>query len=485
MSDIILFYPKINSGAGLLPAGLLMIAAPLLKKGFSVKIIDQRFEDDWQEKLEYELKQKPLLVGLTVMTGKQILEALTVSKLVKEKSEAKVVWGGVHASLLPEQTLTNKYIDFIVIGEGENIFLELVERLKNGSDVSQIKGLGYKKEGKIFYSFREDFLDLNTMPVLPYHLLSNIENYISKKSITSGKPAREIVLFTSRGCPHRCGLCYNIKFNRRRWRAMNAERALMEIKFLVKEYKINSFRIQDDEFYIDPKRVAEICAEIKKENLNLEIYSSARVDQIADLMDFNFIKELKECGFGTLVFGVETGSPRILELIHKDITYDQVIKTIKRLKELKIISKYCFVAGFPTENIDDFYKTTDFIYKMKLLDISLRIPPIRVFTPYPGVPLWDLCLKEGFIPPATLREWADFDFDTVKMPWVTRKLTNKIKNVNIMLSYLRLDPGFSSGLKYKLSLLFGRWIDFRWRNHLFAFFPEKYIIRFFNVVGGD
>ncbi|NQU77212.1 B12-binding domain-containing radical SAM protein [Candidatus Falkowbacteria bacterium] len=480
MSDVVLFYPKVESKAGLLPAGLLMIAGPLIEKGFKVKLIDQRFEDDWKIKLEKELEKGPLLVGFTVMTGKQILEALAVSRIVKEKSQAKVVWGGVHASLLPEQTLKNKNIDMVVIGEGERTFLELARALKNKEDISEIKGIGCKIEDKILLSERDGFIDLNDLSILPYHLLEDIEYYVSKKSKVTGKDAREMALFTSRGCPHRCGFCYNMKFNRRRWRAMDAERVIKEMEFLRNNFKINAFNIQDDEFFVDAARVERICKLIKEKEWKIEIYSAARVNQTADLMSKDLLGDLVALGFLGIVFGVETGSQKILELINKDITYEQVIKTIDRFKEIGMMSKYCFMAGFPNETMEDFYRTTDFIYKMKERDTSVRIPPIRIFTPYPGIPLWDLCVEKGFKPPRSLEEWASFDFDTVKMPWVTKKLTKRVKNVNIMLSYLKLDPEFSSSFKYKLSLLFGRWIDFRWRNHWFNNFFEKYLIKIFS-----
>lgn len=260
---------------------------------------------------------------------------------------------------------------------------------------------------------------------------------------------------------------------------MSAERVMKEIDFLMNHYQINAFNIQDDEFFVDPNRVAEICKLVKERKIDIEFHSAARVNQTADLMDLELLRELKSCGFGSIVFGVETGSQRILELINKDITYEQVIKTINKLGRAGIGSKYCFMAGFPTETLKDFYQTTNFIYKMKELDPRVRIPVLRVFTPYPGIPLWDLCVKNGFRPPETLEQWAEFDFDTVKMPWISKELTRMIENVNIMIDYLKLEPGFSSSFKYKLSLIFSKWISFRWRKHLFLFLPERYLIRFF------
>src|SRR3989344_4801061 len=105
MSEVILIFPRLESEkAMLLPIAVLTIAAPLVKNGFSVKIIDQRVDKNWRETLLKELKQKPLIVGISALTGKQIKYGLEAVKIVKENSGTPVVWGGVHSSLLPKQT---------------------------------------------------------------------------------------------------------------------------------------------------------------------------------------------------------------------------------------------------------------------------------------------------------------------------------------------------------------------------------------------
>jgi len=250
MSEVILFYPKIEERKDhLLPLSVLLVAAPLVKYGYSVKIIDQRVEKNWKEILLKELRKNPLLVGISALTGRQILYGLQVSQLVKENSNALVVWGGVHPSLLPEQTLQNKFIDIVVIGEGEETLLELANKLKRKEDWSNILGIGYKRNGKIHINKRREFINLNTQPKIPYNLI-DIEKYIAKKSFASGKPGRDVALYTSRGCPHRCAFCYNKEFNKRVWRGESAERVIEHIKYLVNTYKISSFNVQDDEFLL-------------------------------------------------------------------------------------------------------------------------------------------------------------------------------------------------------------------------------------------
>ncbi len=476
MSQIVLFFPKSEEkDVILLPASVLMVAAPLVKAGYRVKIIDQRVNKSWRRDLLGEIKKEPIVFGVSALTGKQILNGLEASKLVKENSKISVAWGGVHASLLPRQTLENKYIDFVVVGEGEETCLELINALKTSSPLKNIKGLGYKDGGKIFLNPQRDFVDLDSLPEIPYYLV-DIEKYIEKKSFATGTPGRDIAFYSGRGCPHRCGFCYNREFNKRKWRGRSAEKVIEDIKRLVKNYRITALNIEDDEFFVDIGRVREICELILKENINIELFTNCRINYVANSMDDDYLELLYKAGFRTLAFGVESGSERILELMHKDITISQVFETITRLKKAGINSKYYFMAGFPTEIIDDLYKTTDLIYKVKQLDPQIRIPAWRAFTPYPGTDLYELAIQEGWQSPKSLEEWADFDFNTVRTPWVKGKKKKIIENVAFLINYVEIGKTKGRGIFFKLAKNFGKIVDWRWRNHLFSFTPEKFFI---------
>ena len=237
---------------------LLSVAAPLVKNGFSVKIIDQRADDNWKETLLKELKEKPLFLGVSSKTGKQIMNALEASKIAKENSSVPVVWGGVHPSLLPEETLRSENVDFVIIGEGEFPALKLAEAIKNNQSPENIEGLGYKKYGKVFYNPQKTFVNLDELPDIPYHLV-NINDYIDNFSFASGKPGRNIAFYTSRGCPHRCGFCYNKEFNKRKWRGESAEKLVGRMKKMISDYGINAFEIEDDEFFVDMNRAKKVC----------------------------------------------------------------------------------------------------------------------------------------------------------------------------------------------------------------------------------
>lgn len=477
MADVLLFFPKIakTEESILLPVSLLMVAAPLVNKGFTVKIIDQRVQKNWRESLLTELTKKPLVVGFSVLAGQQILYALEASKIVKERGSSLVVWGGVHASLLPEQTLENKFIDIVVVGEGERPFLDLCERLKNNQNYEHVQGLAYKKEGEFFITPPGEFINLDSLPETPYHLVE-IEKYIRPTSFASGRPARNIFFCTSRGCPHNCGFCYNKNFNKRTWRAMSAERVFKEISRFYNQYGIDTFDFEDDEFFVDLERVRKLSELIIENDLKIEIFTSCRLNYL-DQMDDEYLRLIKRAGFVTLSFGVETGSPRLILLIDKDITINQIFSAIKRLAKIGIDSKYYFMVGFPTEGLEDMYDTTDLIQKMKQMNPGLRIPAWRTYTPYVNTDLLALSFQQGFRLPLSLEDWAKFEYDVVNMPWLDWRARAVIKNVIFLSKYLEIDKSIGRGFFFKLAQIYSRMVNWRWRHHFFTFVPEKYLIQ--------
>lgn len=471
MAKVILFFPIIkNEKTHLLPLSVLLIAAPLVKQGYSIEVIDQRTEPNWRKKLLNELKKSPLLVGISVLTGQQILYGLEVSQLVKQKSNALVVWGGVHPSLLPKQTLANRFVDLVAIGEGEETLLELVKRLDKKQNYQDILGIGYKKDKKIHINTERDFINLDKQPTIPYHLI-DLKKYIQLQSFTTGKPSRNLAVYTSRGCPHQCAFCYNKEFNQRKWRGQSAERVVEEIIKLVRNYQITSFNIQDDEFFTDLERVRKICRMLLSKNIKAEFISSCRIDYICR-MDEDFLRLVSQAGFKILELGVESGSPKILQMIKKDIEVNQVSEAVKRIKKFNIEGKYCFMVGFPKEKIGDIWQTTDLMREIKKINPYSRIPAWRIFTPFPGTDLYQAAVENGWDPPQNLEEWANYDFNTIKMPWLNKQKEKIIENVAYLAKFLRLQDK-----PLPLShLILGKWIDFRWQNHLFSFLPERKII---------
>ena len=419
-STIVLIQPTVRVGKERqrrigLPLGLLAIGTPLDLAGYRVKIIDQYFEPDWKRLLSDELKRNPICVGISSKTGPQIRYALEASSFVKSRSSVPVVWGGVHPTLLPEQTLANENIDIIVRGEGEESFFALVKCLEQGGDLSGVKGIFYKENGQIKSTPRRAFIDLNAQPSPSYHLV-DMDRY--KVRLFGVDHVR---FCSSRGCPYRCGFCYNVVFSHKKWRALSPERTVEELTRLRREYGIRGFTLADDFFFFDLERVRKILTLIVENRLDIVFSKLDTHGGELSKLDDSFLELMHKAGCKTLVVGVESASERILKLIRKNISVADILDFNRRVQKFDIVTKYCFMLGFPTETRSDIDATVSFILKL-LEDNPNIVKDINLYTPYPGTELYDLAIREGLKPPERLEDWISYNWSTLNRantPWIT------------------------------------------------------------------
>lgn len=203
---------------------------------------------------------------------------------------------------------------------------------------------------------------------------------------------------TSRGCPYRCAFCYNEVFSKRHWRGLSAGKVIEQINYLQSEYGVSHVNFLEDNFTVNKKRLIEICDALIKERTDLEWECESRIGSL----DRNLLQKMKRSGCIIIGFGVESGSPRILELLRKDITVAQTIQTFNLCKEVGIYTDAYIMCGLPTETIDDFYMTLKLLRKLTYHHCDMM-----VYRPYPGTELYNYCVKEGlFTPPNNIEGWA-------------------------------------------------------------------------------
>lgn len=434
MADVVLVQPRVGDmdsirSSPALPLALLH-AATLVDKEYEIKLIDQRIDTHWPESLRRELMKEPLCVGITSMTGPQIYNALAASEIVKRESDVPVVWGGIHPSLLPRQTLEDENIDIVVQGEGELAFYELVKALESRESLQGIPGIWYKEDGKIGSNPERELLDLNELPDIPYHLVDVKEylpGYMGKSTL---------YMQTSRGCPYNCAYCYNPVYNRRRWRALTPERTLERIKRAVQDYKPENIYFVDDSFFIDPDRCEEIVRGIMEENIDVDWQAQGvNVDE-AERMDERYIRLLEESGCLRLSFGLESGSSRMLSLIRKRHTVESAIQANKKFSNFNIVVYYSFITGFPTETEDDLQQTIRLIFRLLKDNPRARTSPVYIFTPYPGTEMFGLAIESGFVPPGTLKEWASFSYSSANLSYMPKEKREMLESLYISSTFV-------------------------------------------------
>lgn len=458
--------------------GLLFICQILLKNNYKVKIIDEETNLHWLDDLDRELNDSTVCVGISSMTGNQILGGLRFAKIIKGRSGIPIVWGGLHASILPEETVRDDLVDIVVRGEGEESFLKIVTALRRGSTLSDIPNVWWKENGKIYSNPKDRFIDLNSVSSLPYHLL-DCETYIRAKRSSHPNCKRIFDLHTDRGCPHRCGFCYNINVNQCKWRGLAAFSIVEQIEYLAKKFSLDGINFVGDNLFVDRKRVVDICTEIIRRGIRIAWHADCRIDYFAKYED-SFIALLKKSGCNVLTFGIESGSPRILDLIHKDIKLDEVFRVNEKLRKYGLGVSYHFMAGFPEETKEDLLQTYKVMLKLYEQYPRANFLGPSVYTPYPGTPLYYKCIEMGFKAPQTLESWARFDWDEKTcLPFIDAKYAKWLmKSVNVVKStnMAKRVPG----LQWT-----GFWFKFRTKIivkfNIIGPQPEEYLIHFVKI----
>ncbi|MBA7641229.1 Anaerobic magnesium-protoporphyrin IX monomethyl ester cyclase [subsurface metagenome] len=370
------------------PNGLLFLAAVLEKHGHQVQIYDNVLDS---RKPEDFIAYKPDIVGYSVLTGTDITQAIAQTKEFKKVIPGvKTVWGNVHPSVLPEQTIREPYIDYVIVGAGEYALLKLVDHLEKGANgLKNIEGLVYKENGQIYRNEATSFAkDLDELPNPAWHLI-DVKKYWAAS------------LNTSRGCPFRCTFCYNSVFNKGYRGDFSAERIVSQVKYLQRQYGVKFIRFFEDNFTFNRKRLQQFCRLIIAEKINFKWDCEAR----ADLSEED-IALMARAGCTSIGLGVETGSQKILNFLKKGVDLNQMEKSFWLIVKHKIAPRLYIMEGLPTETVEDFNLTHQLLKK-------LDHPPYLYmrFVPYAGTPLFDYCVSKELIdPPQRLEEWADFAF---------------------------------------------------------------------------
>lgn len=335
----------------------------------------------WKEVREKITSFQPDLVGISVLTAK-VPSALKIAEICKDVNpNIKVVVGGHHPTIRPDEMLSNENIDFVIRGEGEYTFYELLHALQtSGLDYYDIPGLSFRWAGNIIHNKdREPIKDLDLLPMPARGRLINVKTY----SLTQLS-----MVMTSRGCPYNCGFCASKNMWGRKVRYRSIDNILDEIEGLKSKYSIKNITFMDDAFTINRERVKEICSALIRNHIDITWSCLTRVDAISD----ELVTLMKKTGCTKVDIGIESGNQRVLNLINKGITLEQVRNAVKILRERKLYWSGFFMFGFPTETEDEVLDTLRFMKELKP-----NWANISIFTPYPNTDLFNLCREKGLI----------------------------------------------------------------------------------------
>jgi len=488
---ILLIYPKTGFSGNFTkhpPLSLLYASSELVKNGFDVEIFDIRLcVNSWEGELKKRLTKDISIVGISVMSGKPILNAMEIGRFVKGYNpEIEVVWGGPHATFYPESILSNDwYCDYVISGYGNKAFYELVLCLIENAIPDKVDGISYRKDGGIITNTYEKSFEFIDYKDIPYHLIKDYSVYGQLEY-----NQRIFSMFSVMGCPYNCAFCSSPAFYRdfgKKWVTISINQIVDHIEFLINNYNADYIYFIDDDSFVNLSHVEGIIDEINRRRLMIKLgFRGARINEIKKMSD-EFINKLALAGTDILHVGAESGSNKMLNLFNKNFTVDDIIESnIKLARHPEIKAAYNFIIGIPSETMVDLNDTRKLILRLVKDNPTCIIFIPNTFRPLPNTELFELAVKFGYQYPSNMREWINIEAEgEFNPPWVGKK-ERMLSKLLIIGSYFidekikRIITGetFFYKIIKLLDTLYGPIIRFRYRYGIYQGLIEFYFYQY-------
>jgi len=414
MNILLIFPPSTIYGkdptipAVVLPLGLAYIAAYLEQHHYGVSIIDARslskdrvivscgkalygLTDD-ELRLEIE-KRAPDIVGISCMYTAYSGDAHRVAKIAKDINRAiVVVMGGAHASTFPIMALKDNNVDVVVHGEGEETFLGLVKYIENKQEYAEMRGISFRnKQGLIVNNPGHPLIaDLDTIPFPARHLL-DMNLYLDNKPGFYAMRAPSATMITSRGCPNACIYCtIQSVWGNRKWRGRSPQNVVNEIEMLHKGYGIKEIYWMDDSAGTSKQRLAEICREILRRNLDIKWTTPNGIAHW--YLDERLLRLMKDAGCYRVTFGIESGNIEVRKFLGKPFPLEQARSMINYANRIGMWTICTFIIGFPFETEEAIKDTINFA-----CNCGIDMAIFYLLSPHPGTKVYEIFKSEGLL----------------------------------------------------------------------------------------
>lgn len=347
------------------PMGLTSIYTFLETNKISVKILDWTVDPLSAGTLRLYIKAlKPKVIGISAITLQANKAYLIGNYIKKEFPKINLVYGGVHPTFFPEEPFNLGSADFVVIGEGEQTFFELVEEIKRGNHNFKIKGLAYKKSDKIKINPSRKFIEnINNLP-LPNRTSLLMERYNTNLHIPPFDKEKAIPIMTSRGCPFNCSFCAIPNIWMRKFRQRSPERVIQEIKSVRDKYGVNNFHFYDDDFFVNTNFINKMCKLILKNDLKINWLCQTGASML--VKNASIPPLMRKAGCVIIELGIESCDKKVLDKINKPEAVKDIVDAIKILRKNRIKPLILMMAFNKGENLDSVYSTTLLLEKLGL-----------------------------------------------------------------------------------------------------------------------
>jgi radical SAM superfamily enzyme YgiQ (UPF0313 family) len=444
MNHVLLFNPRSAVGKHRIPNSILNIAASVEGR-FGWTIVDGNREPDPYIAIREKLATgKFKYIGFTVMPGPQTKQAIPFAKKIKEEfPNTCMIWGGYFPTNQYKTVLQSGYVDFVINGPGDHAFPALVDALENNKPYELIKNLIYRNGDKLIKTTKEDLIEQDGLPSLPYDRLNEIypiEKYLGKTFLGD----RTLAYHSSIGCPFTCSFCAVVPTYEARWKAKSAEHVYRDVKYIKDKWGADAIEFHDNNFFVSEKRTVAFSKLIRPEKMNW--WGMARIDTMDKFKDES-LALIREAGCKIIFFGAESGNENVLKQLDKGGTQtgEQIIRFAERMKKFDIIPEYSFVLGTPAPTPEKVMEQIDFDINFikKVKDVNPRTEIILyTYSPVPteGSDLYKEVLATGFEFPRKLEDWISPQWERFDLrknpltPWLTPEMLEKIRNFETVLN---------------------------------------------------
>lgn len=468
------------------PLGLAYIAAFLEKTGkYEIKILDALCEGDIAEGvaldngefLRYGLKDEdiarrisefsPDIVGVSCLFSAMQKDAVNICEITKKiNPEILTVTGGAHAGAIEKDLLEEEEaIDFVIQGEGEATFSELVAAIEENRNFAKINGIAFREKGRVRFIAKNKYIEnLDSLPFPARHLFE-LDKYFTKSAAHSNfKQTPFTQMITSRGCPFKCSFCALGNHWGSRQRLRSAKNVLDEIEYLVKSYGIQEIHFEDDNLTADKKRAIEIFDGLisRKLNISWNVPSGMAVSSL----DEELLAKMKVSGCYSVSLAIESGNQMVLaRLMNKPVDLKVVPKLVQKIRENGLEARGFFILGYPGETKKTIKETVDFARSLEL-DWSFFF----IASPIPHTKMFKTCVEKGYIKESDFDPIRSFHRSIIRTPEFDPEYLAEVREEAIVDVNFRNNPNL---LKYDVERAIK---DFK---HVLEYYPHFDFAQFY------
>lgn len=378
------------------PVGLAYVASSIKRAGYDIELIDIDANRYIDEEVENLIKEKAFDVAVfgCIVTAYKTVKKL--AKMIKKYKNVTIMVGNSVATSIPELLLSKTEVDIAAIGEGDVTDVEVLKAIEDNIDLSNVKGIYYKKDGQIFKTpKREAIKELDTLPFIDWSIF-DIDKYIERSKYYMNEPypvpyeeLRSLPINTARGCPFNCTFCYHV-FKQDKYRVRSPKSICNEMKYLKDEYKINYVNLFDELTFYSAKQCETFVDILLEYNLGVYWKACCR-GNIFKKEHINLLKKLKKAGCVGLAYSLESANEGILKAMNKGLKVEDFEEQTRVIKDVDLEVWTSIVIGYPQETEQSLQQTFDVCNELGIY------PSVGYLIPLPGTPIYNYAVEKGFI----------------------------------------------------------------------------------------